>query len=729
MCRGINVFLIWYNVGICGGGFSIITLKNLSKIYNSSGNIAIGLQNINITFNKGEFVGIVGPSGSGKTTLLNVVSGMDTYEEGELVLFGSETSSYTQEDFETYRRNNVAFIFQNYQLIDSYTVLDNVVMELLLKGVPLGEAKNSAREILSRVGLSHRLKNRASKLSGGEKQRVVIARALASDCQVLACDEPTGNLDSKNSVKIINLLKEISTDKLVLMVTHEPDLIKDVATRIVTVKDGMIDSDEVITKVEEDNSSSLVKKHVDFKTRFYLGIKNILSTPKRSILVLMVFFLLSFGVVLMIGGALSIDSYYSSNYFYENKTDERVIVYNNPDVDISKYVTDAIEIPNDFFLGNRCVIDEVNIDDIKDLLYEYPYLGVYNESTKLTYGKLPSASNEIILEIPSYMYSSGVDEKTLENNPTIVLNEMTYKVVGLISSNSYEYRIYFYENNFDLIKENSEIVQQISDDVVFYEDGKKVYCSFYAGEKSEIGFSDEVDIQIPKCYENKEFEIYIGNIKLNWQDYNYEYVEQYDNDVFVSTDFLDKFLEENICRTSYFFNSLDDAKEASKLINKAGGTSTHPASYKSNDDMFMYYFSLFSFIFQIVIIVGTILFVLVITSFIIGLILKTTVRDYTIMRIIGLTKYDILEMLLIQMSVTALLSYVLVIIVSKSVLPIYFGQFEEFNLWLDSLFTFKIAVLSILCILISALFIGYKHHNKMFRKSASYNLRGGDLLW
>ena len=159
----------------------MLKLVNVSKYYSSEGNVALGLRNINIKFEKNEFVAIVGESGSGKTTLLNVISGIDSYEEGEMYFSNQETSYYSMSDWEDYRKNNIGFVFQNYNLIESYSVLQNVETVLLLRGVSKKDARKRALEIIERVGLSNRKRSRAAKLSGGEKQRVVIARAIASD--------------------------------------------------------------------------------------------------------------------------------------------------------------------------------------------------------------------------------------------------------------------------------------------------------------------------------------------------------------------------------------------------------------------------------------------------------------------------------------------------------------------------------------------------------------------
>ena len=189
---------------------------------------------------------ITGDSGSGKSTLLNVMTGVDTYEEGEILFYGNETSYFDGNDMDAFRKNNVSFIYQKYNIIDSYTVLENVMIPFILKGNSIKEAKSKALELIDRVGLSKRAKHKGSKLSGGEKQRCVIARALASDSPILDCDEPTGNLDSKTGDNIISLIKEVSKDKLVFIVTHNFKQVSDIATRKITLRDGEIIEDFII---------------------------------------------------------------------------------------------------------------------------------------------------------------------------------------------------------------------------------------------------------------------------------------------------------------------------------------------------------------------------------------------------------------------------------------------------------------------------------------------------
>ena len=216
----------------------MLRLKNVSKFYYSKGVIASGFSKVNLELSMGEFVVITGESGSGKSTLLNVLSGLDTYEEGEMYINGQETSHYNESDFEEYRRRYVGNIFQNFNLVNSYTVYQNVELALVLNGEKKKDVRKNVLDIISKVGLSDFVNTKCSKLSGGQKQRVAIARALAKETPIIVADEPTGNLDSKSAEEVIRLLSEISKDKLVIIVTHNLEQVEQYATRLIKMHDG-----------------------------------------------------------------------------------------------------------------------------------------------------------------------------------------------------------------------------------------------------------------------------------------------------------------------------------------------------------------------------------------------------------------------------------------------------------------------------------------------------------
>jgi putative ABC transport system permease protein len=260
-----------------------LRLERVSKYYQSENNVSVGMKHISLSFHMGEFVAVTGESGSGKSTLLNVLSGLDKYEEGEMFIFSEETSHYQIKDFETYRRENVGFVFQNYNIIDSYTVLQNVMLALELQGFPSKERKARALKLIDQVGLTKQKNQKASKLSGGQKQRAVIARALAKDTPIIVCDEPTGNLDQASAEHIMSLLNDVSKDKLVIVVTHEFDQVAPYATRRIKMSDGEVvediqlkaHQDVSITKQEKTKKTKCVRFSKIFFKKFICTTKTL----------------------------------------------------------------------------------------------------------------------------------------------------------------------------------------------------------------------------------------------------------------------------------------------------------------------------------------------------------------------------------------------------------------------------------------------------------------------
>ncbi len=264
----------------------MLKLKNIKKSYKTGTFVQNALKGINLCFRENEFVAILGPSGSGKTTLLNIIGGLDRYDSGDLIINDKSTKEFKNKDWDAYRNNCIGFIFQSYNLISHITVLENVEMGMTLSGIKSKERKNKALELLDKVGLKEHAHKKPNQLSGGQMQRVAIARALANDPEIILADEPTGALDSKTSVQIMNLIKEIAKDKLVIMVTHNPELAKEYASRVVQFKDGeLIDDSNPIRDTESDEKKVIIKKtKMNFFTALKLSFNNIKTKIGRTFL-------------------------------------------------------------------------------------------------------------------------------------------------------------------------------------------------------------------------------------------------------------------------------------------------------------------------------------------------------------------------------------------------------------------------------------------------------------
>ncbi|AMB99842.1 sulfate ABC transporter ATP-binding protein [Aerococcus urinaehominis] len=263
----------------------MLTLKNLRKTYQVGDTTTHALDGVSINFRPQEFVAILGPSGSGKTTLLNVVGGLDTYDQGDMVINGQSTKDFQDQDWDAYRNNTIGFIFQSYNLISHLTILNNVELGMTLSGLDNETKRQKALDALDRVGLANQVHKQPSQLSGGQMQRVAIARALANDPDILLCDEPTGALDSKTGQQIMQLIQEVAQEKLVIMVTHDQDLAENYANRIVHFKDGEIMADSNPYQDEDQaNTLQLKRTKMSYWTALKLSFNNIKAKKGRTFL-------------------------------------------------------------------------------------------------------------------------------------------------------------------------------------------------------------------------------------------------------------------------------------------------------------------------------------------------------------------------------------------------------------------------------------------------------------
>ena len=439
----------------------ILELKNIGKIYVSENNVAVGIRGVNLAFNRGEFVAVTGKSGSGKSTLLNVISGMDTYEEGELLVEGEPTSHYLQKDWEEYRKQYISFIFQEYNIIESFTVLQNVELALMNIESPK-ERRERAMELLRRVGLESHVHHKGSKLSGGQKQRTVIARALAKDSPILLCDEPTGNLDSKSSAEIIQLLREVSKDKLVIIVTHNFEQVEDYATRHIRIFDGAVETDHAVRPAESVTDAPAVPattptrklKHT-LRSGLHLGRVRFKAMPKLSVF-LCILMTLTFLTMTVITSLT-----YESRDLFEDKTmftyvpGRTVIVRRDgaviTDAELSEL---AAKVGAEDYLHYDNMLDEttlIMLGEDYDWAYYHFSFGYPASALELDEGRYPEAVNEVIMEVPisvkPFMGKDGFAERDIE-----LFNMACYRVVGVkyYYDNTREPRLLFTEEGYEL---------------------------------------------------------------------------------------------------------------------------------------------------------------------------------------------------------------------------------------------------------------------------------------
>ena len=285
----------------------MLQLKDIVKKYNTGGTEVEVLKKVNISFRESEFVSILGASGSGKTTLLNIIGGLDNYTSGDMLLMGRSTKEFTDRDWDSYRNGTIGFVFQSYNLIGHLSVIENVKLALSISGESNKENDIKAKKVLEDVGLGEHLHKKPNQLSGGQMQRVAIARALVTNPKVILADEPTGALDSKTSVQIMELIKEISKEKLVIMVTHNPELARKYSDRIVSVKDGeIIEDTKPYIEQEGNNGYELKKTAMAFSSAIKSSFKNLLTKKFRSLMTVVAssIGIISIGLVLAISSGM-----------------------------------------------------------------------------------------------------------------------------------------------------------------------------------------------------------------------------------------------------------------------------------------------------------------------------------------------------------------------------------------------------------------------------------------
>lgn len=677
-----------------------IELKKVSKYYSNANNVSMGLHQISIKMNINEIIAITGQSGSGKSTFLNVVSKVDSYEDGELYFNGKATSYFSQEDDESFRRNNVGFIFQNYNLVDSYTVKQNVMLPLLIQGKTVAEASTEALKIIERVGLKDRENHRGTKLSGGEKQRCVIARALASDSKILACDEPTGNLDSKTSKEIIDLLYEVSKDRLLLIVTHNFDEVADIATRNIEFSDGEIIRDTKLKDVEHSDFLPVDTESKDNKllknVQFKLAFQNLIKTPKKTTLSFIVLLFASiFAALVCIAYSVFLDSLDNEKYYYY---DQKGTVDEDRNV-ISKVDDSPIDLDN---LANTLGIDKNQLYEYSD--YEEKHYDL-NITSKNFVGDIDFGEVYIQNHIPKWINTycgkqelSGNDEifiltsgmdfreycslvgKTINISLNDEQTSHTFKVKGM-GLNEYTGNTVFYFSNRKYYDQNIYDNLKTDADISAFDNNNNIICNYHT-----INVVDNVDHKLKDhiLYINTPsvpmFESYKERFVLAKPEFSlitepyYEHSNPFlmNN---ISFDFtlvesgiislsMTKNTYENIintCCRKVSIYSLSENEIKKKLKNTDYVYSNIKTSSHQADPIGIYLSKILMFI---VIVVGIVI-IYFITYFVLGRVYKSKNRDYTILRTLGVSKKQMAKIVRYELLYMSLLCLIIIFVVEK----------------------------------------------------------------
>lgn len=493
----------------------MLELKKIKKTYNAGGLKQNALNSVSIKFRKSEFVCILGPSGSGKTTLLNVLGGLDNYDDGDLIINGKSTKNFGCKDWDEYRNNVIGFIFQNYNLIGHISVLANVELSLKLSNVPKKERKKRALEVLEKVGLKNHIYKKPNELSGGQMQRVAIARSLVNDPEIILADEPTGALDTKTSKDIMDLIKKVSDGKLVIMVTHNETLAKEYATRIINLEDGKItgDTNPYDEKEVEKKDYKFRKTKMSFKEALLLSLNNILTKKGRTLLTAFASSIGIIGIALILAlsngfdkkvneyekgimsampiiiskESMNMDEETISNLKGENKTEypsEEYVMSKKDNIDLmtrtnnltKDYIDYIMKTPKEYAYGvtfysaksfNIINEDKELIDSSKVKLGSVPYSfdkTVPNQVLEAYYdvlkGRMPQSKDELVLIVNAY---NEVDENVLkalglDGKEKISFDEILNSTLKIVPNDSLykEYNgLFIKNNNMNELYENS----------------------------------------------------------------------------------------------------------------------------------------------------------------------------------------------------------------------------------------------------------------------------------
>ena len=725
----------------------ILSLKKVSKFYYNKGIVASGFSKISLDFYLGEFVVITGESGCGKSTLLNVLSGLDTYEEGEMYINGMETSHYSNEEAENYRKSYIGNIFQSFNLVSSYTVYQNIELVLLLNGYKKKDIKKKVIDLIKEVDLYKYRNSRVSHLSGGQKQRVAIARALAKDVPIIIADEPTGNLDRRSAASIMKLLAKVAKDKLVIVVTHNYEDVKDLATRKIEMHDGKVREDITLKDYNKSDITLHTYKNISFLNRLRLGIRNTFNIPMKFILLLTVFLLITFaflGVYSSFRKAEYEENKNGYNYYFNDLSDERVVLKKN---DNSLFTSDELNAIRS--------LDYVKFVNENDTLLEANY-SLTDNNNFWFYGSVKSINelngknvkdNEIILSTSkNNYYVTDLKNELLNANLTLSNDALSFnsdsslgkiKITDFIlTDNNYNDDVFYvsdkilnslklssYENFSDVtIKLNDnkiDVAYKISDKVkkgeaiIPYE--LNSYCKYGWCKNNSL------DINVKNIYYESSISLTVSEL---YSKYNFESLtglKDYENNtfvVFISKDDYLSLFDKGVYQVSVYLNDVRDIPQAKCYFDMNNYTPLFIKNAKIN-----YSGGVLEVIKIFKVIVMSIIFIVLffIAYFVIRIIEKSRNVYYATLRILGATKKVLISLINIELFLIYHISFILVLLFSVFCQKGIIKSNGLYNM-VKYLGTKDYIIVYVVCFLMSIL-ISLRYSRKLFTSSAMKTYR------
>lgn len=664
----------------------MLELKNVSKFYYKKGIVSSGISKVSLKFDMGEFIAITGESGSGKSTLLNVISGLDTYEEGEMYVNGEETSHYNEEDYEEYRKKYIGNIFQSFNLVNSYTVYQNVELVLLINGETRRSVKHKVIDILKKVDLYKYRHTKVSKLSGGMKQRVAIARCLAKDTPIIIADEPTGNLDSKNAKSVLKLLYEISKYKLVIVVTHNFEQISEYATRRITMHDGSVIEDMKLkdkNEVKEVNTSKFKKTKVISNLR--LGIRNTFNIVPKFLLLTFVYAFVLISIVGVYSAFLELESANNTynSFFNETDANKRVIVkkkdnssFTNEEINKLKSISNVDKvITNDYVYYYS-----MSLMDYENIFLDSNFMKLEEFKGKLKYGRMPLNDNEIIVSGSKENYyiedmgselinkevsiNSGSDEIKVKIVGVSVFDKYNWMVTSYVSDKIYNYvenkveQVYgttkvFISDNSQNVNPNIKTSDILSEGQVYISENYSYNCKSYNCMK------DSLNIKFSNMYTNKE--ISLSNVKVyNKNNFKKIFGSEYDDmdTIYLSNNDYDKlYKNNNIYQVSLF---VKDVRNIDKTMNELNDYVSFSLNSVKQDGALVQVIK----IVKTIIITVLVIVLFFVSYFVIKLIIKSRNKYFTTIRILGGSYIEVKRLLQIELLNVTNIVYLVFLVIS-----------------------------------------------------------------